>query len=64
MRLFDLYVAKSGKFMDTLEEAHIYLLACLFISCKYMEVYPPTVTDFEYVSKYKASSREFILLEV
>lgn len=64
MRLFDLYVSKAGKFMETLEEAQIYLLACLFISCKYNEIYPPTVTDFEYVSKYKASSKEFILLEV
>lgn len=63
MKLFDLYVAKTGKFMSTLEGAQIYLLACLFISSKYMEIYPPAIQDFEYVSKYNVSAKELIILE-
>jgi hypothetical protein len=63
IRVFDLYVSKRDGFMLTLDEAQLHLLTCLFISCKYQEIYPPSVTDFEYVSKYKFFAKDFIGLE-
>lgn len=49
--------------MNSLEDAQLTLLTCLFISCKYQEIYPPSITDFEYVSKYKFLAKDFLALE-
>ena len=48
--------------------AKLTLITCLFISSKYEEIYPPSVTDFEYAAKYKFSAgdileHEFVILK-
>lgn len=40
------------------------MLACLFLSCKYMEIYPPSITDFEYVCNYKFLAKDILEAEI
>ena len=44
-------------------DAQLTLLGCLFISSKYEEIYPPVLTDFEYVGKYKFAGKDILLRE-
>lgn len=46
LRMFDQYVEARGAFPDTLDDAQLTILACLFMSNKYMEIYPGNVADF------------------
>lgn len=64
LKLFDLFIKHKGRFVSSLDEAKLTLLTCLFISCKYQEIYPPSITDFEYVSKYKFLAKDFLSLEL
>lgn len=63
MALFDYFIDKQGCFVRSLDEGQLVILACLFISSKYQEIYPPSITDFEFVLKYKFSAREIIQKE-
>lgn len=60
MALFDYFIEKQGTFVKNLDEGQLVLLACLFISSKYQEIYPPSITDFEYVLKYKFTAKEIL----
>ena len=60
MALFDTYVEKKGCFVKNLEDGQLTILACLFISSKYQEIYPPSVSDFEFVLKYKFNANEIL----
>lgn len=62
--LFDTYLEACGGFKGKLDEMQLCLLACLFLSCKYMEIYPPSVTDFEYVCRYKFTTKDILLQEM
>lgn len=64
LKLFDLFIKQKGRFVSSLDEAKLTLLTCLFISCKYQEIYPPSITDFEYVCKYKFLAKDFLKLEL
>lgn len=46
MALFDIFIDKQGYFVKNLDEGQLLVLACLFISSKYQEIYPPSVSDF------------------
>lgn len=60
MALFDTYIEKKGCFVKNLEDGQLVILACLFISSKYQEIYPPSVSDFEFVLKYKFNANEIL----
>ena len=64
IRLFDLYCARNACMKSDFEDAQLDLLACLFISAKYEEIYPPNTSDFEYVSKYRFTTADILKREL
>lgn len=62
--MFDAYMEARGTFAYTVDEAQLILLACLFISNKYQEIYPCKLSDFEYVSKYKFLGKDILQQEI
>ena len=59
MRLFDLVMEKNGGFPKK-EEVKKIVITCVFISSKYVEIYPPTSHDYEYVSNYIIKTSELL----